>query len=92
MIEVRIPTILRPSVGGAERVAAPAGEVGDVLRSVAEQHPRFGTLVFESDGSIKRYLAVFLGDQDVRHLRGQATPVPDGSELVLLPAASGGRV
>jgi molybdopterin/thiamine biosynthesis adenylyltransferase/rhodanese-related sulfurtransferase/molybdopterin converting factor small subunit len=90
MIEVRIPTILRPAVGGADRVAAAGSNVGEVLRGVAEQYPRFESLVFERDGSIKRYMSVFLGDQDVRHLRGQDTPVPEGSELVVLVAASGG--
>ena len=90
MAEVRIPTILRPSVGGASTVGAPGGTVGEVLAAVAEAHPGFGPLVFERDGSLKRYLAVFLGDQDVRHQRGLATRVPDGAEIIVLPAASGG--
>ena len=91
MAEVRVPTILRPSVGGAATVEAPGATVGEVLTAVAGLHPGFGPLVFERDGSLKRYLAVFVGDQDVRHLRGLATPVPAGAEVIVLPAASGGR-
>ena len=90
MAEVRIPTILRPSVGGAATVEGAGADVGEVLESIAAAHPEFGGLVFERDGSLKRYLAVFLGDQDVRHLRGLATRVPDGAEIIVLPAASGG--
>lgn len=90
MARVRIPTILRPAVGGAAEVEAAGETVGEVLAAVAAAHPRFGDLAFERDGSLKRYLAVFIGDQDVRHLRGPATPVADGAEVIVLPAASGG--
>ena len=90
MARVRIPTLLRPAVGGAAEVDAGGSTIGEVLAAVADEHPRFGELAFERDGSLKRYLAVFLGDQDVRHLRGLDTPVPDGAEIIVLPAASGG--
>ena len=91
MPTVRIPTLLRPSVGGAAQVEVPGGTIGEALGGVAAIHPRFSDLVFERDGSLKRYLAVFLGDRDVRHLRGLDTPVPDDAEIVILPAASGGH-
>jgi molybdopterin converting factor small subunit len=90
MASVRIPTILRPSVGGAASVNAPGANVGEVLLAVAADHPEFSAVVFERDGSLKRYLAVFLGDRDVRHMRGMATPVADDAEIIVLPAASGG--
>ena len=90
MASVRIPTILRPSVDGASDVTAPGGTVGEVLLAIAGEHPEFSAVVFERDGSLKRYLAVFLGDRDVRHMRGLATPVADDAEIIVLPAASGG--
>ena len=90
MGRVRIPTLLRPSVAGEAEVEAPGATVGEVLGGVATAHPRFSELVFERDGSLKRYLAVFVGDQDVRHLRGLDTPVADDVEIIVLPAASGG--
>ena len=90
MARVRIPTILQPAAEGAAVVEAAGVTVGEVLRAVGDRHERFARLVFERDGSLKRYLAVFVGDQDVRHLRGLDTPVPDGAEVIVLPAASGG--
>ncbi len=90
MPTVRIPTLLRPSVGGASQVEVEGATVGEVLAAAAASHPRLSELVFERDGSLKRYLAVFLGEQDVRHLRGLDTPVPADAEIVILPAAAGG--
>jgi len=91
MPKIRIPTLLRPSVGGAAEIEVSGETIGEVLGVVAADHPKFSEFVFERDGSLKRYLAVFLGDQDVRHLRGLDTPVPADAEVIVLPAASGGR-
>lgn len=90
MVRVRIPTLLRPAVDGASEVEMAGSTIGEVLGGVAADYPRFSEFVFERDGSLKRYLAVFLGDQDVRHLRGLDTPVPPDAEIIVLPAASGG--
>lgn len=90
MASVRIPTLLRPAVDGAAVVEAAGATVGEVLAAVAAAYPAFGRQVFERDGSLKRYLAVFVGDRDARHLRGLDTPVEEGDEVVVLPAASGG--
>ena len=90
MPRVRVPTVLRPTVGGAVEVEAPGSTVGAVLAAIAGEHPDFGPFVFERDGSLKRYLAVFIGDQDCRHMRGLETRVGADAEIVLLPAASGG--
>ena len=89
-VRVRIPTVLRPSTGGRAELEVAAGTVGDALRAVAADHPRFDEVAFGSDGKLKSYLAVFLGDQDVRHLQGLDTSAPDGSEVIVIPAASGG--
>jgi len=77
-------------VGGATEIEADGSTVGAVLTAVAAEHPGFGPVVFERDGSLKRYLAVFVGDQDCRHMRGLETRVGVDAEIVLLPAASGG--
>ncbi|MBU1865058.1 MAG: MoaD/ThiS family protein [Actinobacteria bacterium] len=90
MPTIRIPTLLRPAVGGVARVEAEGATIGEVLAGAAVLHPRFGDLVFEADGSLKRFLAVFLEGRDVRHLRGLDTPVPPGAEITILPAAAGG--
>lgn len=89
-VRVRIPTLLRPAVDGHRIVETAPGTVGEVLASVGVRYPRFHEVAFERDGTLKRYLAVFVGDRDARHLRGLDTPVPDGAEVIVLPAAAGG--
>jgi molybdopterin converting factor small subunit len=89
-VRVRIPTVLRPSIDGNSELHVEGSTVGEALREVADRYPRFDEVTFERDGALKRYLAVFLGDQDVRYLRGLETPVRDGSEIIVIPAASGG--
>ena len=91
MATVRIPPVLRPSVGGVKEVDADGDNVGDVLRSLADQHPATQTQMFADGGELNRYVNVYLNDEDVRVLDGLATPVGDGDVLVILPAMAGGR-
>jgi molybdopterin converting factor small subunit len=89
-VTVRVPALLRPRVGGNAEVTAEGATVREVLRHTAAAHPEFGPAVFEAGGSLRRFLNVFLGDEDVRYLQGLDTPVPDGATLIILPAAAGG--
>ena len=89
-VRVRIPTALRPYAGGAAEIEVEGATVGAVLHAVDAVHPGFGAVAFEASGRLRRFLAVFLGDEDVRYLEGLDTPVPDGAEIVILPAAAGG--
>ena len=90
MSSVKIPPVLRPSTGGEREVAAEGGNVGDVLRSLAEQHPDTQRQLFGEDGSLNRYVNVYLNDEDVRVLEGLDTPVSERDTLVILPAMAGG--
>ena len=90
MSTVKIPPVLRASVGGAKEVDASGANVGDVLRSLAEQHPDTQSQLFGADGSLNRYVNVYLNDEDVRVLDGLGTSVKDGDTLVILPAMAGG--
>jgi MoaD family protein len=90
MAVVRIPPVLRPSVGGVKEVDAEGENVGDVLRSLAEQHPATSTQLFSDGGELNRYVNVYLNDEDVRVLDGLDTPVGGGDVLVILPAMAGG--
>ena len=89
-VEVRVPTVLRPRVGGQAAVAGEGSTVGEVLRSIDAAHPGFSPMVVEASGSLKRFVNVFLDDEDVRYLQGLDTPVRDGAVLVILPAVAGG--
>ena len=74
-----------------KEVQASGGDVGEVLRSLAEQHPETESQLFSEDGELNRYVNVYLNDEDVRVLNGLDTSVSDGDTVVILPAMAGGR-
>ena len=88
---IKIPPVLRASTGGEKEVSAEGGDVGAVLRSLAEAHPETQGQLFGEDGSLNRYVNVYLNDEDVRVLDGLETPVAESDTLVILPAMAGGR-
>jgi molybdopterin synthase sulfur carrier subunit len=87
---IKIPVVLRPSVGGEKEVHAPGGDVGTVLRALTEQHPGLSSQLFGPDGSLNRYVNVYLNDEDVRVLDGLETEVHESDVLNVLPAMAGG--
>jgi sulfur-carrier protein len=87
---IKIPPVLRPSVGGEKEVTAAGGDVGAVLHALAEQHPETQGQLFGPDGSLNRYVNVYLNDEDVRVLDGLETSVGESDVLVILPAMAGG--
>ncbi len=90
MATIRIPPVLRPSVGGARELTAEGVSVGEILHSVAASHPDTETQLFASDGELNRYVNVYLNDEDVRVLDGLSTTVGSADTLVILPAMAGG--
>ena len=90
MSTVKIPPVLRASVGGAKELEASGASVGDVLRSLAAQHPATESQLFSEEGDLNRYVNVYLNDEDVRVLDGLETPVSESDTLVILPAMAGG--
>ena len=91
MSTVKIPPVLRASTGGEKEVSADGGNVGDVLRALAQAHPATESQLFSEDGQLNRYVNVYLNDEDVRVLDGLDTPVDESDTLVILPAMAGGR-
>lgn len=89
-VEVKIPTVLRPKVGGRAVVSVEGTTVREVLAAVEAAYPGFESAVLEANGTLRRFVNVFLGDEDVRYREGMGTPVADGSTLVILPAVAGG--
>ena len=90
MATIRIPPVLRSSVGGEKELSADGSSVGEILRTVADQHPETQTQLFAPDGGLNRYVNVYLNDEDVRVLDGLDTAVGDSDTLVILPAMAGG--
>ncbi|HVC83686.1 MAG TPA: MoaD/ThiS family protein [Solirubrobacteraceae bacterium] len=91
MATIKIPPVLRASVGGEREVSAPGASVGEVLRGLVQAHPATQTQLFGGDGELNRYVNVYLNDEDVRVLDGLGTAVGEGDVLVILPAMAGGR-
>ena len=90
MATIRIPPVLRASVGGEKELDAGGSSVGEILRSVAEKHPETQSQLFAPDGGLNRYVNVYLNDEDVRVLDGLDTEVGASDTLVILPAMAGG--
>ena len=89
-VTVRIPTQLRTLTGGAGEVAAEGATVGEVLKALDAAHAGFADRLFDDGGNLRRFVNVFLADEDVRFLDGLATPVADGQTLSIVPAVAGG--
>ncbi len=87
---IKIPPVLRASTGGEKEVTAEGADVGAVLRALAEAHPETRSQLFGEDGSLNRYVNVYLNDEDVRVLGGLDTAVSGSDTLVILPAMAGG--
>jgi molybdopterin converting factor small subunit len=90
MATIKIPPVLRASVGGEREVSASGENVGEVLRSLSDSHPATQSQLFSADGELNRYVNVYLNDEDVRVLDGLQTLVGAGDTLVILPAMAGG--
>ncbi|MHB8532529.1 MAG: ubiquitin-like small modifier protein 1 [Solirubrobacteraceae bacterium] len=90
MATIKIPPVLRASVGGEKEVGATGENVGAVLRDLAASHPATESQLFAPDGELNRYVNVYLNDEDVRVLDGLDTAVSDSDTLVILPAMAGG--
>ncbi|HEX3435031.1 MAG TPA: ubiquitin-like small modifier protein 1 [Solirubrobacteraceae bacterium] len=91
MATIKIPPVLRASVGGEKQVSAAGDDVGAVLKDLAANHPATRSQLFSAEGELNRYVNVYLNDEDVRVLDGLDTKVGDSDTLVILPAMAGGR-
>ena len=89
-VEVRLPTVLRTHAGGASVVTVDGATVGEVLAKVVAEYPGLSGQVVQADGSLHKFVNIYVNDDDVRYLDGVDTPVPDGSEVSILPAVAGG--
>lgn len=89
-IEVRIPTILRTYTGGAKAVEASGATLAELIDDLEAHNPGLRARLVEGDGSLRRFVNVYLNDEDVRFLGGISTPVADGDAVTVLPAVAGG--
>ena len=89
-VTVRIPTQLRTLTGGVGEVAADGATVGDVLKALDAAYPGMGDRLFDEAGKLRRFVNVFVADEDIRFQDGLDTPVTAGQTVSIIPAVAGG--
>jgi molybdopterin synthase sulfur carrier subunit len=88
--QVRIPTVLRPAMGGDATISVEGTTIGEILIQLTTTHPAVKGQLLNDDGTLHRFLNVYVNDDDVRYLGGIDAPVVNGDEITLLPAVAGG--
>jgi MoaD family protein len=88
---VKIPTVLRPQVGGNKEVELAGATVRAVVDALTTQYPSLKSQLLTADGELNRFVNVYVNGQDVRYLDGLATAVTERDEVRLLPAMAGGE-
>ena len=87
---IRIPTTLRNLTGGSSEVSVEGVTVADVLDDLESKHPGFKERILDEAGEARRFVNIFIDDEDTRYLEGSKTPISDGQTLSLVPAVAGG--
>ena len=92
-VSVRVPTILRTYTGGAAEVTVEPGD-GATLQTVIDalevDHAGIRARILDDEGKLRRFVNIYVGDEDVRFADGLATAIPDGSSVSVIPAVAGG--
>ena len=91
MTAVRIPPVLRAQAGNQKQVEVGGSTVGEALTSLIGQFPGLREQLFTEDGSLNRFVNVYVNGRDVRYEQELSTPVDSGDTVILLPAMAGGR-
>lgn len=89
-VTVRIPTTLRPMSGGNKLVEVEPGRLSEVISGLDAAHPGFADRLLDDDGSMRKFVNIFVDDDDVRYLDGLDTDVADGITVSIIPAVAGG--
>ncbi len=89
-VTVRIPTPLRGVTGGNGTVEVEGSTVGEVVQALDSAHPGIGERLIDEGGKVRRFVNVFVDDEDVRFAQGLETPVKEGATVSIIPAVAGG--
>lgn len=91
MTTIHIPTPLRAFTDNSAAVRVEAADVGGAIDALIAKHPSLGKHLRDEAGNLRSFVNVYLGDEDVRHLQKNATPLGEGAELTIVPSIAGGR-
>ena len=90
-VTLRVPTILRSLTGGQSEVSVDgAGTLVELLDKLDAEHPGIRARVLDDEGKLRRFVNVYVGEEDVRFAGGLQTPTPDGATVSIIPAVAGG--
>jgi molybdopterin synthase sulfur carrier subunit len=87
---VRIPTQLRPLVGGNDQVDATGSTVAEIISDLTTRHPALSERLLDDGGQLRRFINVYVDDEDIRFLQGLDSEVTQGSHIAIIPAVAGG--
>ena len=90
MPTIRIPTPLRKLTGERETIEAEGGTVGELLTAIDQTYPGLRERICDEQGQVRRFVNVYVNDEDIRFLEDQATPVKNTDEVSIVPAIAGG--
>jgi len=89
-VTVKLPVQLRASAGGTSEAQVDGATVGEILEGLFTSYPDLRERISDGEGSVRRFVNVYVSGEDIRFLQGVSTPVADGAELTILPAVAGG--
>ena len=90
-VQVRIPTPLRRFTDGKDTVSVQASNVGELLDNLESSHPGLKSRVCDANGKVRRFVNIFVQDEDIRYLDSLKTALSSGDEVAIVPAIAGGR-
>jgi MoaD family protein len=89
-VKVKIPTQLRTLTDGASETEASGATVAELIEDLEARHPGFRERLLDEAGGLRRFVNVYVNEEDVRFQDGMSTPVPEGSSISIIPAVAGG--
>ena len=90
MIKIRIPTPLRPLTKGQGEVEAQASNIANMIETLNEAHPGLKDRLCDETGELRRFVNIYVNEEDIRFLKGKETSLSDGDEVSIVPAIAGG--
>lgn len=89
-VTVKVPTQLRTLTDGSTEVSADGTTVRELVADLEARHPGIGARLLDDSGSLRRFINIYVDDEDVRFLNGIETPLPEGAKVSIIPAVAGG--
>lgn len=91
MITVRIPTPLRPMTGGLGQIQIKGTSVGELIENLNAKHPGLKDRLCDEKGEVRRFVNIYVNEEDIRFLKGKDTVLKEGDEVSIVPAIAGGQ-